>query len=73
MLGRRHPHLTARFAHAYDTSPIHADPDQPNLLFRGKACIHCDAHLDSETSLQVGLCDKHVSTAGTTSVNQRID
>ncbi|CCH77616.1 hypothetical protein BN12_2060006 [Nostocoides japonicum T1-X7] len=46
--GRRHPRLTARFSGAYDTTPVQADSDQPSVVFRGVACIRCEAHLDSE-------------------------
>lgn len=60
ILGRRHPHLTARFAHVYDTTPVEADPDQPSVLFRGVACIRCAAHLDDDTGLRLGLCYRHL-------------
>lgn len=60
VLGRRHPHLTARFADTYDTIPIPADEDQPSVLFRGVSCIRCDAHLDGEESLRVGMCAQHL-------------
>lgn len=63
MLGRRHPHLTARFADTYQSAPISADFDQPHLLFRGEASICCDARLSSESSLRAGLCAEHPSTA----------
>jgi hypothetical protein len=59
MLGRRHPHLTARFAHLYDPPPVPADPDQPSVLFRGVACLRCDSHLDDEEGLRLGLCDQY--------------
>ncbi|MDN5855940.1 MAG: hypothetical protein L0K86_24495, partial [Actinomycetia bacterium] len=59
MLGRRHPHLTARFAHVYDSTPVPGDPDQPSVLFRGVACLRCDSHLDDEEGLRVGLCGRH--------------
>jgi hypothetical protein len=59
MLGRRNPHLTARFAHLYDTAPIPADPDQPSVLFRGVACLRCESHLDDEEGLRLGLCGRH--------------
>ncbi len=59
MLGRRHPHLTARFATAYDTIPVPADEDQPSVQFRGVSCIRCDAQLDGEESLRVGMCAQH--------------
>lgn len=65
MLGRRHPHLAARFADTYETSTVPADADQPSLLFRGVVCIHCDAQLSSGVSLRVGLCTKHLPNAGT--------
>lgn len=60
MLGRRHPRLTARFRDAYDATPVPADDDQPALLFRGVACIRCDARLRGEVSLRIGLCDNHL-------------
>ena len=56
MLGRRHPLLVTQFAGAYDTTPIQADPDQPSTIFRGTACIRCEAHLDDAVDLQHGLC-----------------
>lgn len=59
MLGRRHPHLTARFAHFYDTAPVPADPDQPSVLFRGITCLRCESHLDDEEGLRFGLCGRH--------------
>ena len=60
MLGRRHPHLAAQFAGAYDTRPVLADPDQPSTLFRGISCIRCEAHLDDAVGLQRGLCPEHL-------------
>lgn len=62
MLGRRHPHVTARFADAYDSPPVAPDPDQPNLLFRGMVCVRCEAELDSAESLRLGLCAQHPGT-----------
>jgi len=62
VLGHRHPHLTARFAEAYDTTPVEADPDQPSVTFRGVACIRCEAQLDGGESLRVGLCADHLPT-----------
>lgn len=59
-LGRRHPQLTTRFAYAYDTTPVDADPDQPRVTFRGVACIRCDQRLDCPESLRVGLCANHL-------------
>ncbi|WP_194165031.1 hypothetical protein [Pseudactinotalea sp. HY160] len=61
MLGRRHPHLVARFAGAYDTRPVQADLDQPSTIVRGIACIRCDARLDDAVGLQRGLCPQHPS------------
>lgn len=63
VLGRRHPRLTARFANVYDTTPVDADLDQPNVIFQGVACIRCDNHLDGEENLRVGLCAMHLPTA----------
>lgn len=60
ILGRRHPWLAARFADAYDSTPVDADPDQPSVIFLGVACIRCDSHLDDEEGLQVGLCRDHL-------------
>ncbi len=60
VLGRRHPRLTARFADAYDTTPVEADPDQPSEVFRGVACIRCAAHLDNDEQQRVGLCAEHL-------------
>lgn len=60
MLGRRHPRLVTQFAGAYDTTPVQADPDQPSTIFRGIACIRCEAHLDDAVDLQHGLCPKHL-------------
>lgn len=56
MLGRRHPHLTARFADAYDAAAVRADPDQPRVLFRGAICVRCEARLDSDEGRRLGLC-----------------
>lgn len=58
MLGRRHPHLTARFARLYDSVPLPADADQPGVLFRGVACVRCASRLDTG-GLRLGLCDPH--------------
>lgn len=63
VLGRRHPRLAARFADAYDTTPVDADADQPKVIFRGVACIRCGNHLGGEESLRVGLCAEHFLTA----------
>lgn len=60
MLGRRHPYLVTQFAGAYDTTPAQADPDQPSTIFRGIACILCEAPLDDEVGLQHGLCPAHL-------------
>lgn len=65
MLGRRHPRLTARFAHTFDTDPVPGDADQPGLLFRGVTCIRCGAHLNSDARQRIGLCSKHVPNAPT--------
>lgn len=59
MLGRRHPRLVAQFAAAYDTTPVQADSDQPSAIFRGVACICCEARLDDAVELQHGLCPEH--------------
>ncbi len=59
MLGRRHPHVAARFADAYETTPVAPDPDQPSLLFRGAICVRCEADLDSDEGLRLGLCASH--------------
>lgn len=59
MLGRRHPRLVTQFADAYDTTPIQPDPDQPRTIFRGIACVRCEAHLDDAVGLQHGLCPEH--------------
>lgn len=59
MLGRRHPHMVTQFAGAYDTTPVRADPDQPSTIFRGIACIRCEAHLDDAAGLRLGLCPAH--------------
>lgn len=60
MLGRRHPHLVTQFAGAYDTTPVQADPDQPSTIFRGIACIRCEARLDDAVGLLHGLCPEHL-------------
>lgn len=60
MLGRRHPRLVAQFAGAYDTTPVSPDPDQPSTIFRGVACIRCEARLDDAAGLRLGLCPEHV-------------
>lgn len=60
MLGRRHPHLTIRFAGAYETRPHQADYDQPRTMFRGIACIRCEARLNDAVGLQRGLCPEHL-------------
>lgn len=60
MLGRRHPRLVTQFAGSYDTTPVQADPDQPGTIFRGIACIRCEAHLDDAVGLQHGLCPEHL-------------
>ncbi|GAB2455127.1 hypothetical protein GCM10027062_39500 [Nocardioides hungaricus] len=59
MLGRRHPHLTTRFADLYDCAPVPADADQPGMRFRGVACVRCEAHLDDDAGLRLGLCVRH--------------
>lgn len=59
MLGRRHPHLTTRFAALYDSTPLPADSDQPGVLFRGVACVRCEANLDDEDGRRLGLCTRH--------------
>lgn len=59
MLGRRHPHLTTRFADLYDATPLPADSDQPGVLFRGVACVRCEAHLDDDDARRLGLCTRH--------------
>lgn len=64
MLGRRHPHLTARFADSYETAPISADPDQPSIIFRGVICIRCNAPLDTDPGQRTGLCTNHHPSAG---------
>ena len=61
MLGRRHPHLIARFAGTYDTAPVPPDPDQPRIVFRGIACICCENNLEEEASLRHGLCPEHLN------------
>lgn len=65
MLGRRHPRLAARFADVYNSTPSPPDADQPALIFRGVVCVRCDAHLDAEESLRVGLCTEHFPPAPT--------
>ena len=60
MLGRRHPRLVTQFADAYDTTPVRADPDQPSAIFRGVACVRCEARLDDAVGLQFGLCPERV-------------
>lgn len=59
MLGRRHPHVTARFADAYETPPVAADLDQPSVLIRGGICVLCDAKLRASKHLTSGLCSDH--------------
>lgn len=59
MLGRRHPHLTRRFADLYDSTPLSADADQPGVLFRGVACVRCEANLNDEDVRRLGLCTRH--------------
>lgn len=59
MLGRRHPHLTTRFANLYDCRPLDADSDQPGVLFRGVACVRCESPLDDEDGRRSGLCNRH--------------
>ena len=59
MLGRRHHHLVTQFAGAYDTAPVPPDPDQPSTIFRGVACIRCEARLDDAADLRLGLCPEH--------------
>ncbi len=59
MLGRRHPHLTARFAALYDSTPVPSDYDQPAVLFRGIACLRCDLRLEDEDGRRLGLCGQH--------------
>lgn len=58
MLGRRHPGLTARFADAYESTPVRADEDQASVLFSGVICVRCEAKLDNPHSL--GLCAEHL-------------
>lgn len=60
MLGRRHPRLVAQFSDAYETTPVRADPDQPSTIFRGVACIRCEARLDDAADLRLGLCPDHL-------------
>ncbi len=59
MLGRRHPHLTRRFADLYDSTPLPTDPDQPGVLFRGAACVRCGSQLGDDDGLRLGLCAHH--------------
>lgn len=59
MLGRRHPHVTARFADAYETPPVAADLDQPSVLVRGAVCVRCAAKLRVSKHLTNGLCSDH--------------
>lgn len=59
MLGRRHPHLVTQFAGAYDTTSVPPDPDQPSTIFRGVACVRCEARLDDAAGLRLGLCPEH--------------
>ena len=59
MLRRRHPHLVTQFAGAYDTRPVPPDPDQPSTIFRGVACVRCEARLDDAAGLRFGLCPEH--------------
>lgn len=59
MLGRRHPHVTERFANVHETTPVPPDPDQPGLLFRGVICVRCEANLGSDESQRLGLCAEH--------------
>lgn len=59
MLGRRHPHATTRFADLYDSTPLSADSDQPGMLFRGVACVRCEALLDDGDGRRLGLCMWH--------------
>jgi hypothetical protein len=56
MLGRRHPHLSTRFADAYESNPVPPDDDQPSVLFRGVICVRCEAKLGNPDSLRLGLC-----------------
>lgn len=60
MLGRRHPRLVTQFAGPCDTTPVPPDPDQPSTIFRGVACIRCEARLDDNAAgLRLGLCPEH--------------
>ena len=61
ILGRRHPRLVTRFAGTYDATPVPADPDQPNTIFRGVVCIRCEARLNDAAGLRHGLCPEHLS------------
>lgn len=58
MLGRRHPHLAARFESVYDSAPAPPDPDQPSVVFRGVICIRCNGPLDDDGQA-IGLCAVH--------------
>lgn len=60
MLGRRHPHLAARFSNAYESSPVPADDDQPGTVFRGAICVRCAATLDKAENKRLGLCVEHL-------------
>lgn len=60
MLGRRHPHLAARFPDAFDAVPADPDPDQPEVLYRGVICIRCGADLTTDEQLRLGLCAEHL-------------
>lgn len=62
VLGRRHPRLATRFGDTYETPPVSADADQPSVIFRGVACIRCEAHLVSEEGLRIGLRGQHLPT-----------
>lgn len=64
MLGRRHPRLTARFADAYEATPVPADTDQPSMLFRGAICVRCEAPLSGVQSQRLGLCSDHLADPG---------
>lgn len=60
MLGRRHPHLAARFADIFKVTPAPADKDQPSVLFRGAVCVRCEANLHGDETRHLGLCAKHL-------------
>lgn len=64
MLGRRHPNVAARFADAYEISPVPPDPDQPGVIFRGVVCVRCEATLDTNEGLRLGLCTEHLTLPG---------